>query len=51
MKIHETFNEMYEDDEFLSPEKRAEIDFEVSIIGKMIENIYLGGKKYAIRTN
>lgn len=37
MKTYKTFNEMYEDDEFLSPEKRAEIDFEVSIIGKMIE--------------
>lgn len=37
MKTYETFNEMYEDNEFLSPEKRAEIDFEVSIIGKMIE--------------
>lgn len=37
MKRYETFNDMYEDDAFLSPEKRAEIDFEVSIIGKMIE--------------
>lgn len=37
MKTYKTFNEMYEDNEFLSPEKRAEIDFEVSIIGKMIE--------------
>lgn len=37
MKTYNTFNEMYHDDEFLSPEKRAEIDFEVEIIGKMIE--------------
>lgn len=37
MKNYKTFNEMYEDDEFLTPEERAEIDFEVSLIGKMIE--------------
>lgn len=37
MKTYDTFNEMYNDDEFLSPKKRTEIDFEVEIIGKMIE--------------
>lgn len=35
-KKYETFNEMYDNDDFLSPERIAEIDFEVSLIGKEI---------------
>ncbi len=37
MKKHMTFNEMYNDDEFVSPEERERINFEVSLIGKIIE--------------
>ena len=37
MKKHQTFDEMYQDDAFVSPEDREQINFEVSLIGKMIE--------------
>jgi hypothetical protein len=37
MKKHKTFNEMFEDDDFVTPEEREKINFEVSVIGKMIE--------------
>lgn len=37
MKKHQTFNEMFNDDDFVSPEDREQINFEVSLIGKMIE--------------
>ena len=37
MKKHLTFDEMFHDDEFISPEERERINFEVSLIGKMIE--------------
>lgn len=37
MKKHMTFNEMFNDDEFVSPEERERINFEVALIGKIIE--------------
>ena len=37
MKKHMTFNEMFNDDEFVTPEERERINFEVSLIGKIIE--------------
>ncbi|MBD5554539.1 MAG: helix-turn-helix transcriptional regulator [Roseburia sp.] len=37
MKKHKTFNEMFDDDEYVSPEEREQINFQVSLIGKMIE--------------
>lgn len=37
MKKHMTFNEMFNDDEYVSPEERERINFEVSLIGKIIE--------------
>jgi ribosome-binding protein aMBF1 (putative translation factor) len=37
MKNYKTFNEMFEDDDFVTPEEREEINFEVDLIGKMIE--------------
>lgn len=37
MKNYKTFNEMFEDDDFVTPEEREKINFEVSLIGKMIE--------------
>lgn len=37
MKKHQTFDEMFNDDEYVSPEEREQINFEVSLIGKMIE--------------
>lgn len=37
MKNYKTFNEMYNDDEYVSPEEREQINFQVSLIGKMIE--------------
>ena len=37
MKKHLTFNEMFNDDEYVSPEERERINFEVSLIGKIIE--------------
>lgn len=37
MKKHMTFNEMFNDNEFVSPEERERINFEVSLIGKIIE--------------
>ena len=37
MKKHKTFEEMFNDDEFVTPEEREKINFEVSLIGKMIE--------------
>lgn len=37
MKNYKTFNEMFNDDEYVSPEEREKINFQVSLIGKMIE--------------
>lgn len=37
MKDYTTFEEMFNDDEMVSPEERAQIEFEVALIGKMIE--------------
>lgn len=37
MKKHLTFDEMFHDDEFVCPEERERINFEVSLIGKIIE--------------
>ena len=37
MKKHKTFDEMFNDDNFVTPEERERINFEVSLIGKMIE--------------
>lgn len=37
MKKHLTFDEMFHDDEYVSPEERERINFEVSLIGKIIE--------------
>jgi len=37
MKKHKTFDEMFNDDNFVTPEEREWINFEVSLIGKMIE--------------
>ena len=37
MKKYKTFDEMFNDDEFVKPEEREKINFEVSLIGKMIE--------------
>ena len=37
MKKHLTFDEMFYDDEFVTPEERERINFEVSLIGKIIE--------------
>lgn len=37
VKKHKTFDEMFNDDYFVTPEERERINFEVSLIGKMIE--------------
>lgn len=37
MNNYKTFNEMFNDDEFVSPEEREHINFQVSLIGKLIE--------------
>ena len=37
MNNYKTFNDMFNDDNFVSPEEREEINFQVSLIGKMIE--------------
>lgn len=37
MKNYKTFNKMFNDDEYVSPEEREKINFQVSLIGKMIE--------------
>ncbi len=37
MKKHMTFNKMFNDNEFVTPEERERINFEVSLIGKIIE--------------
>ncbi|MBO5246795.1 MAG: helix-turn-helix transcriptional regulator [Eubacterium sp.] len=37
MKKHKTFDEMFNDEEFVSLEEREQINFEVALIGKMIE--------------
>lgn len=37
MKKHLTFDEMFHDDEYVSPGERERINFEVSLIGKIIE--------------
>lgn len=37
MNKYKTFNEMFQDDECVSPEERERINFQVSLIGKMIE--------------
>lgn len=37
MKKYETFSNMFNDDDVISPEERERINFEVQLIGKMIE--------------
>ncbi len=37
MKKHKTFDEMFKDENFVTPEERERINFEVSLIEKMIE--------------
>lgn len=37
MKNYKTFNEMFEDNDFVTAEEREKINFQVSLIGKMIE--------------
>lgn len=37
MKKHRTFDEMFNDDAYVTPEEREQINFEVALIGKMIE--------------
>ena len=37
MKNYKTFDEMFHDNECVSPEEREQINFQVSLIGKMIE--------------
>ena len=37
MKKHQTFNELFNDDEYVSPQEREQINFTVSLIGKIIE--------------
>lgn len=37
MKNYKTFDEMFNDDEYVSAEEREQINFQVALIGKMIE--------------
>ena len=37
MNNYKTFDEMFNDDKEVSPEERGQINFQVSLIGKMIE--------------
>ena len=37
MNNYKTFDEMFNDDKFVSPEEREQINFQVDLIGKMIE--------------
>ena len=37
MNKYKTFDEMFNDDKIVSPEEREQINFQVSLIGKMIE--------------
>ena len=37
MKKYQTFDEMFNDDEMVSPEDREQINLEVALIGKMVE--------------
>ncbi|MBQ2275915.1 MAG: helix-turn-helix transcriptional regulator [Lachnospiraceae bacterium] len=37
MKKYQTFDEMFQDDEYVSKEDREQINFEVDLIGKIIE--------------
>ncbi|MBD5402277.1 helix-turn-helix transcriptional regulator [bacterium] len=37
MNNYKTFNDMFNDDNFVSPEESEQINFQVSLIGKMIE--------------
>lgn len=37
MKKYSNFDEMFNDDNIISPEEREKINFEVDLIGKMIE--------------
>lgn len=37
MKKYSNFDEMFNDDNIISPEEREKINFEVNLIGKMIE--------------
>ena len=37
MNNYKTFDEMFNDDKIVSPEEREQINFQVSLIGKMIE--------------
>ena len=37
MKKYDTFDELFNDDEMLTPEERERINFEVELIGKIIQ--------------
>lgn len=37
MSRYKSFDEMFNDDKIISPEEREQINFQVSLIGKMIE--------------
>lgn len=37
MSKYKTFDEMFNDDKIVSPEEREQINFQVSLIGKLIE--------------
>lgn len=37
MKKYQTFDDMFNDDDFISPEEREQINFEVDLIGKIIK--------------
>ena len=37
MKKYQTFDEMFNDDEMVSPEDREQINLEVALVGKMVE--------------
>lgn len=37
MSNYKIFNEMFNDDKIVSPEERDQINFQVDLIGKMIE--------------
>ena len=37
MSDYKTFDEMFNDDKIVSPEERGQINFQVDLIGKMIE--------------
>jgi hypothetical protein len=38
MKKYKTFDEMYNDDDFVTVEERKQISYDVELIGKMVES-------------